>query len=128
MNTKTSIIGAIALVVFVMILCGKNVNYLLYTFLGRLVLILSVIGFTIVNKYFGILATILIFSLYSSMDFTEGFTDEKEKKGPVAEEINPAFTSSPPGSIQSEPTPTSDMNVEPVMPITQPIITPNISF
>ena len=128
MNTKTSIIGAIALVVFAMVLCGKGVNYLLYTFLGRLVLILSVIGFTIVNKYFGILATILIFSLYNSMDFTEGFTGEERKKGPVAEEINPAFTSSPPGSIQSEPTSTSELDVQPVMPITQPIVTPNISF
>ena len=76
MKQNYSIFVSIALVAATMFFCGKNVNFLLYTLLGRSILVLSIIGLTIFNKYAGILATIIITTLYNISDYKEGFIDE----------------------------------------------------
>jgi hypothetical protein len=63
-----------------MFFCGKNINFLLYTLLGRSILVLSVIGLTLFNKYAGIIATIIITTLYNINDYKEGFTGENASK------------------------------------------------
>ena len=76
MKQNYSIFVSIALVAATMFFCGKNVNFLLYTLLGRIILVLSIIGLTLFNKYVGILATIFITTLYNISDYKEGFIDE----------------------------------------------------
>lgn len=76
MKQNYSIFVSIALVAATMFFCGKNVDFLLYTLLGRSILVLSIIGLTIFNKYVGILATIFVTTLYNISDYKEGFIDE----------------------------------------------------
>ena len=76
MKQNYSIFVSIALVAATMFFCGKNIDFLLYTLLGRSILVLSIIGLTLFNKYAGILATIIITILYNTNDYKEGFTDE----------------------------------------------------
>jgi hypothetical protein len=78
MKQNYSIFVSIALVAATMFFCGKNVNFLLYTLLGRTILVLSIIGLTLFNKYVGIIATIIITTLYNINDYKEGFTDEND--------------------------------------------------
>lgn len=75
MKQNYSIFVSIALVAATMFFCGKNVDFLLYTLLGRTILVLSIIGLTLFNKYAGIIATIIITTLYNINDYKEGFTD-----------------------------------------------------
>jgi hypothetical protein len=76
MKQNYSIFVSIALVAATMFFCGKNIDFLLYTLLGRSILVLSIIGLTLFNKYVGIIATIIITTLYNISDYKEGFTDE----------------------------------------------------
>jgi hypothetical protein len=76
MKQNYSIFVSIALVAATMFYCGKKIDFLLYTLLGRSILVLSIIGLTLFNKYAGILATIIITILYNINDYKEGFTDE----------------------------------------------------
>lgn len=76
MKQNYSIFVSIALVAATMFFCGKNVDFLLYTLLGRGIIVLAIIGLTIFNKYVGILATIFVTTLYNISDYKEGFTDE----------------------------------------------------
>lgn len=76
MKQNYSIFVSIALVAATMFFCGKNLDFLLYTLLGRSILVLSIIGLTLFNKYVGIIATIVITTLYNISDYKEGFTDE----------------------------------------------------
>jgi len=76
MKQNYSIFVSIALVAATMFFCGKNIDFLLYTLLGRSILVLSIIGLTIFNKYVGILATIIVTTLYNISDYKEGFIDE----------------------------------------------------
>ena len=76
MKQNYSIFVSIVLVAATMFFCGKNVDFLLYTLLGRSIIVLSIIGLTIFNKYLGILATIFVTTLYNISDYKEGFTDE----------------------------------------------------
>ena len=76
MKQNYSIFVSIALVAATMFFCGKNVDFLLYTLLGRSILVLSIIGLTLFNKYVGILATIFVTTLYNISDYKEGFIDE----------------------------------------------------
>ena len=76
MKQNYSIFVSIALVAATMFFCGKNIDFLLYTLLGRSILVLSIIGLTLFNKYVGILATIFITTLYNISDYKEGFIDE----------------------------------------------------
>jgi hypothetical protein len=110
MKQNYSIFVSIALVAATMFFCGKNLNFLLYTLLGRSILVLSVIGLTIFNKYVGILATIIVTTLYNISDYKEGFTgengDETENElGNPEPSLNAPYgagTSSSPAEIAQE--------------------------
>jgi hypothetical protein len=97
MKQNYSIFVSIALVAATMFFCGKNVDFLLYTLLGRSILVLSIIGLTIFNKYVGILATIIVTTLYNINDYKEGFTGENgEDEEDAAKVENPAPSSNTP--------------------------------
>ena len=109
MKQNYSIFVSIALVAATMFFCGKNVNFLLYTLLGRSILVLSIIGLTIFNKYVGILATIIVTTLYNINDYKEGFTDENGENGSEIETPTPSLnapygagTSSSPAEVAQE--------------------------
>jgi hypothetical protein len=110
MKQNYSIFVSIALVATTMFFCGKNVDFLLYTLLGRSILVLSIIGLTIFNKYVGIIATIIVTTLYNISDYKEGFTgengDETENElGSPEPSLNAPYgagTSSSPAEIAQE--------------------------
>ena len=108
MKQNYSIFVSIALVAATMFFCGKNVNFLLYTLLGRIILVLSIIGLTVFNKYVGILATIFITTLYNISDYKEGFIDEDgieiENPEPSSNALygTESFTSSSPAEISQD--------------------------
>jgi hypothetical protein len=112
MKQNYSIFVSIALVATTMFFCGKNVNFLLYTLLGRSILVLSIIGLTIFNKYVGILATIIVTTLYNISDYKEGFIDEDgedekdadkvETPAPSSNALYGAGTSSSPAEVAQE--------------------------
>jgi hypothetical protein len=108
MKQNYSIFVSIALVAATMFFCGKNVNFLLYTLLGRIILVLSIIGLTLFNKYVGILATIFITTLYNISDYKEGFIDEDgieiENPEPSSNALygTESFTSSSPAEIAQD--------------------------
>jgi hypothetical protein len=95
MKQNYSIFVSIVLVAATMFFCGKNVDFLLYTLLGRSIIVLSIIGLTIFNKYLGILATIFVTTLYNISDYKEGFTDEN---GIDVENPDPYQTEQPYGA------------------------------
>jgi hypothetical protein len=110
MKQNYSIFVSIALVAATMFFCGKNVDFLLYTLLGRSIIVLSIIGLTIFNKYVGIIATIFVTTLYNISDYKEGFTgengDETENElGNPEPSLNAPYgagTSSSPAEIAQE--------------------------
>jgi hypothetical protein len=108
MKQNYSIFVSIALVAATMFFCGKNVNFLLYTLLGRIILVLSIIGLTLFNKYVGILATIFITTLYNISDYKEGFIDEDgieiENPDPSSDALygTESFSSSTPAEISQD--------------------------
>ncbi len=109
MKQNYSIFVSIALVAATMFFCGKNVGFLLYTLLGRSILVLSIIGLTLFNKYVGIIATIIITTLYNMNDYKEGFTGENDVSGSKIEDPNPvsntpygAGTFSSPAQVEQE--------------------------
>jgi hypothetical protein len=108
MKQNYSIFVSIALVAATMFFCGKNVNFLLYTLLGRSILVLSIIGLTLFNKYVGILATIFITTLYNISDYKEGFIDEDgveiENPEPSSNALygTESFSSSSPAEIAQD--------------------------
>ena len=108
MKQNYSIFVSIALVAATMFFCGKNVNFLLYTLLGRIILVLSIIGLTLFNKYVGILATIFITTLYNISDYKEGFIDEDgieiENPEPSSNALygTESFSSSSPAEIAQD--------------------------
>ena len=110
MKQNYSIFVSIALVATTMFFCGKNVDFLLYTLLGRSILVLSIIGLTIFNKYVGILATIFVTTLYNISDYKEGFIDEngnetESELGNPQPSLNAPYgagTSSSPAEIAQE--------------------------
>jgi hypothetical protein len=95
MKQNYSIFVSIALVAATMFFCGKNVDFLLYTLLGRSIIVLAIIGLTIFNKYVGIIATIFVTTLYNISDYKEGFTDEN---GIDVENPDPYQTEQPYGA------------------------------
>jgi hypothetical protein len=110
MKQNYSIFVSIALVAATMFFCGKNINFLLYTLLGRTILVLSIIGLTLFNKYVGIIATIIITTLYNIHDYKEGFTgengetdenDENDLNGSKIENPNPSTTPHGGGTFSS---------------------------
>jgi hypothetical protein len=94
MKQNYSIFVSIALVAATMFFCGKNVNFLLYTLLGRSILVLSIIGLTLFNKYAGILATIIITILYNRNDYKEGLVGENGETDLNGSEIETPESSS----------------------------------
>ena len=106
MKQNYSIFVSIALVAATMFFCGKNINFLLYTLLGRSILVLSIIGLTMFNKYAGIIATIIITILYNTNDYKEGLTGENgmEIENPNVSTNTPygAVTFSSPAEISQE--------------------------
>jgi len=74
MNQNYSIFVSMALVAATLIICGKNIDFLLYTILGRIIIVLYIIGLTIFNKYVGIIATIVVTTLYNVNYYKEGLT------------------------------------------------------
>ena len=108
MKQNYSIFVSIVLVAATMFFCGKNVNFLLYTLLGRIILVLSIIGLTLFNKYVGILATIFITTLYNISDYKEGFIDEDgieiENPDPSSDALygTESFSSSSPAEIAQD--------------------------
>ena len=95
MKQNYSIFVSIALVAATMFFCGKNVDFLLYTLLGRIIIVLAIIGLTIFNKYVGIIATIFVTTLYNISDYKEGFTDDN---GIDVENPDPYQTEQPYGA------------------------------
>ena len=95
MKQNYFIFVSIALVAATMFFCGKNVDFLLYTLLGRIIIVLAIIGLTIFNKYLGILATIFVTTLYNISDYKEGFTDDN---GIDVENPDPYQTEQPYGA------------------------------
>jgi hypothetical protein len=90
-----------------MFFCGKKIDFLLYTLLGRSILVLSIIGLTLFNKYAGIIATIIITILYNTNDYKEGLTNahgsEIKNPAPFTNIIYGAPTfSSPAGFLQDD--------------------------
>ena len=75
MKKINPIFVSMALVVATLCFCGKKMNFLLYTLLGRIIIVLFIIGFTIVNKYAGIAATLIVSALYYHNDYKEGFSE-----------------------------------------------------
>jgi hypothetical protein len=120
MKQNYSIFVSIALVAATMFFCGKNINFLLYTLLGRSILVLSIIGLTMFNKYAGILATIIITILYNTNDYKEGLTGENgmEIENPNLSTNTPygAVTFSSPAEISQEDDDDSDDEAELVTP------------
>jgi hypothetical protein len=102
MKQNYSIFVSIALVAATMFFCGKNIDFLLYTLLGRSILVLSIIGLTLFNKYVGIIATIIITTLYNISDYKEGFTDEN---GIEIEENDSSSLNAPYGAGTSSSSP-----------------------
>ena len=108
MKQNYSIFVSIVLVAATMFFCGKNVDFLLYTLLGRSIIVLSIIGLTIFNKYLGILATIFVTTLYNISDYKEGFIDEDgieiENPEPSSNALygTESFTSSSPAEISQD--------------------------
>ena len=102
MKQNYSIFVSIALVAATMFFCGKNIDFLLYTLLGRSILVLSIIGLTLFNKYAGIIATIIITILYNTNDYKEGFTNAN---GSGTENPDPSL-STPPYGAEPFSTPT----------------------
>ena len=98
MKQNYSIFVSIALVAATMFFCGKNVDFLLYTLLGRSILVLSIIGLTLFNKYAGILATIIITILYNINDYKEGLTNAS---GSVVENPEPSTSTNAPHGAES---------------------------
>lgn len=78
MKIINPIFVSMALVVATLFFCGKKMNFLLYTLLGRIIIVLFIIGLTIVNKYAGIVATFTISALYYHTDYKEGFVEANE--------------------------------------------------
>ena len=81
MKKINPIFVSMALVVATLFFCGKNMNFLLYTLLGRIIMVLFIIGLTIVNKYAGIIATLTISALYYHTDYREGLVEGGPKAG-----------------------------------------------
>ena len=107
MKQNYSIFVSIALVAATMFFCGKKIDFLLYTLLGRSIFVLSIIGLTLFNKYAGILATIIITILYNTNDYKEGLTNANgsETKNPAPSTNTPygaATFSSPAGFSQDD--------------------------
>jgi hypothetical protein len=106
MKQNYSIFVSIALVAATMFFCGKKIDFLLYTLLGRSILVLSIIGLTLFDKYAGILATIIITILYNRNDYKEGFTGENgskiENPAPSSNTPHGAGTFSSPAEIAQE--------------------------
>lgn len=75
MKKINPIFVSMALVVATLFFCGKKMNFLLYTLLGRIIIVLFIIGLTIVNKYAGIAATLIVSALYYHNDYKEGFVE-----------------------------------------------------
>jgi hypothetical protein len=101
MKQNYSIFLLIALVGVVMTMCGRKLNFLLYTSLGRVIIVLSVMGLTIFNKYVGLASIILITMLYNKMDYREGMECVNPLNGVVTTQNVPEvskcdFTSAPP--------------------------------
>lgn len=124
MKQNYSIFVSIALVATTMFFCGKNVDFLLYTLLGRSILVLSIIGLTIFNKYVGILATIIVTTLYNISDYKEGFTGETDVTGSKIENPKPspntpygAGTSSSPAEIAQEEANAEEEDDDDVKPV-----------
>ena len=138
MKQNYSIFVSIALVAATMFFCGKNVNFLLYTLLGRIILVLSIIGLTLFNKYVGILATIFITTLYNISDYKEGFIDEngnetESELGNPQPSLNAPYgagTSSSPAEIAQEEANDEEEDDDEVNPVdededdTKELITP----
>lgn len=76
MNQNYSIFVSMVLVAATLIICGKNIDFLLYTILGRIIIVLYIIGLTIFNKYVGIIATIIVTTLYNVNYYKEGLTTD----------------------------------------------------
>lgn len=108
MKQNYSIFVSIVLVAATMFFCGKNIDFLLYTLLGRSILVLSIIGLTIFNKYLGILATIFVTTLYNISDYKEGFINEDgieiENPEPSSDALysTESFSTSTPAEISQE--------------------------
>jgi hypothetical protein len=75
MKKINPIFVSMALVVATLLFCGKKMKFLLYTLLGRIIIVLFILGLTIVNKYAGIVATLIVSALYYHNDYKEGFTE-----------------------------------------------------
>lgn len=72
-NNKNSIFFSILLVIIAMLMCGKDIHFLLYTLLGRIILVLSIIGLTMVKRSLGLLGIFFIVIMWGFMDYREGF-------------------------------------------------------
>ena len=101
MKQNYTIFILIALVGVVMTMCGRKLNFLLYTSLGRVVIVLSVMGLTIFNKYVGLASIVLITMLYNKMDYREGLECHDPTTGvTTAQDVSDVskcvFTSAPP--------------------------------
>ena len=115
MNKNNSIFVSMALVATTLVLCGKNIDFLLYTILGRIIIVLTIIGLTMVNKYVGIFATIIVAALYNVTYYKEGFReggfgdhDDEDEDDDDEDDEHDDGTQKTPGCPPCPPTPSGN--------------------
>jgi hypothetical protein len=103
MNKNYSILVSITLVGITLFMCGKKLDFLLDTILGRIIVVLTIIGVTLINKKYGIVAAILFTMLYRNVEYKEGFSNQVDEPTGVGNYINAVlntdvvnYTSAPP--------------------------------
>lgn len=79
MNKNYSILVSITLVGITLFMCGKKMAFLSDTFLGRVIVVLTIIGLTLVNKNYGIAAAVLFTMLYKTTEYKEGLVTKPER-------------------------------------------------
>jgi len=106
-------IGVFATLLFVILLSQSRLfDFLIDTFLGRIILIIFILGISYTNKFLGIFAVLFIIIMFnqSSLGYTEGFTSDdsqninnQEIKNKITQK-NPSTTSSNESSQQNTTT------------------------
>ncbi len=79
MNKNYSILVSITLVGITLFMCGKKMTFLSDTFLGRIIVVLTIIGLTLVNKNYGIAAAVVFTMLYKTTEYKEGLVTKPER-------------------------------------------------
>jgi hypothetical protein len=112
-------IGVFATLLFVILLSQSRLfDFLIDTFLGRIILIIFILGISYTNKFLGIFAVLFIIIMFnqSSLGYTEGFTNDDSQNTNNQENINKQEIKN---NITQNPSTTSSNNSLQQTPTTQ---------